>query len=145
MKRIIAIAIIIFSLIGCGKNPNQIIGTIINISDDAYLPYSIEGKPSGIWHPSEEIIKKANPVIFQYINDSSKEIFRNIDLYRCQYFGIIIKGKKRLYCNFFRLTAYEKDWRTNPVVVFDGGNCYFQLEYDIETGKCLNFSINGEA
>jgi hypothetical protein len=127
MKHIIAITLIVLTVVGCSTKQEQITGVILPTSKGHYLPYSNDGKPTGGWKLSKAMIKKAQPVILEYIKDSDKEIFENLDQYRCQYFGIIINGKKRIYCNFFWLTEDKKDWRTNPIVVDDGGNWYFQL------------------
>ena len=51
----------------------------------------------------------------------------------------------RIYCNFFEPTEDEADWEENFVFVFDGGDMYFQLEYDVESSRCSNFAVNGEA
>jgi hypothetical protein len=143
MKHIIIIILVALLTVGCVVNQNKITGVIF--SNNIYLPYSVDGKPDGGWQPSEDIVKQAEPVILQYIEKSNKKNFGKPNKYRCQYFGVIIKGEKRIYCNFFWLTEYKKDWETNPVIVKDGGDRYFQLEYDVQTGKCLNFSVNGEA
>lgn len=145
MKHIISITLIMLTTVGCATNQKQITGVVLPTSAGHYLPLSNDGIPSGGWKPSEAIIKKAQPVILEYIKNSDEKIFKNLDQYRCQYFGIIINGKRRIYCNFFWLPEYGENWRSNPVIVDDGGNWYFQLEYDIETGNCLNFSVNGEA
>ena len=124
------------------SNMKHISGSILSTTNGHYVPYSSDGKTTG-WTPTTEQIKKAQPVILNFIKKSNKEIYNNINKYRCQYFGIIVNGKKRIYCNVFRLTKFHKNWKTKPVIVDDGGNHYFQLEYDVVTGKCLNFSING--
>ena len=130
---------------GCATTKQKfIIGAILHVSKDD-IPYSLDGKPQKTWTPTEELIQQIEPDILKYIQISNKEIFENINKYRCQYFGIIVKGKKRIYCNFFYLTKDEQDWKINPVIVYDGGNWYFQLEYDVESKRCLNFEVNGEA
>ncbi len=145
MKRIIAITLIVLTVVGCGTKQEPITGVILPTSSGHYLPDSNDGRPARGWKPSKAVIKRAQPVILEYIKDSDQEIFENLDHYRCQYFGIIVDGKKRIYCNFFWFTEDRRNWRTKPVVVLDGGNWYFQLEYDVETAKCLNFAVNGES
>ena len=145
MKRIIAITLILLTVVGCSTKQEQITGVILPTSSGHYLPDSIDGRPTEGWKPSKAEIKRAQPVILEYIKDSDQEIYKDLDYYRCQYFGIIVNGKKRIYCNFFWLAENRRNWRTKPVVVLDGGNWYFQLEYDVETDKCLNFTVNGES
>ena len=135
---IILIAALMF-LSGCGKSQPRIIGAILPATGKMELTQAD-------WTPSEEQISKAEPDILKYIEQSNPRIFQNLNKYRCQYWGITVEGRKRIYCNFFRLTWDERfSWRTEPVIVFDGGDSYFQLEYDIETEKCLNFMVNGQA
>jgi hypothetical protein len=145
MKRIIAIMLVVLTVVGCGTEQEQITGAVLPTSSLPYLPHSSDGRPTGGWKPSKAVIKRAQPAILEYIKDSDQEIYENLDQYRCQYFGIIVDGKKRIYCNFFWFTDRRRDWRKKPVVVLDGGNWYFQLEYDVETGRCLNFMVNGES
>jgi hypothetical protein len=141
----IAIALMVLSVVGCSTKQEPITGAILPTSRGRYLPDSIDGRPTGGWKPSKAVIKRAQPVILEYIKDSDSEIYESLGQYRCQYFGIIVNGKKRIYCSFFRLTEDKRDWRTRPIVVDGGGNWYFQLEYDVETARCLNFAVNGES
>ena len=142
MQRIIALSLLVLTVVGCGTmQGEQITGVVLPTSSLPYLPHSSEGRPTGSWKPSKAMIKRAQPTIVEYIKESDQEISENLDQYRCQYFGIIVDGKKRIYCNFFWLADHRQDWRTKPVVVLDGGNWYFQLEYDVETGRCLNWVL----
>ncbi|MHC4157804.1 MAG: hypothetical protein ACYSSO_01870 [Planctomycetota bacterium] len=66
--------------------------------------------------------------------------------YRRQYIGKIKKGHKRIYITFF-CESFD-NWKDELVDlgnIFDGGDCFFQVEYDIETGKFFNLFIHGEA
>ena len=125
------------------SNMKHISGAILPTTNGHYVPYSPDGKITGGWTPTAEQIIKVQPSLLKYIEKSNKIIYNNINNYRCQFFGIIVNEKKRIYCNFFWITDFYKDWQTKPVIVDDGGNHYFQLEYDVKTGKCLNFSVNG--
>ena len=39
----------------------------------------------------------------------------------------------------------EANWRQELVMVIDGGECYFQVEYDVEGGLFTKLLVNGEA
>ena len=97
------------------------------------------------WEPTQEDIDIAEPIIVDFIKIKNKKIFSNLGRYKCQYFGIFKDNKKRIYCNFFYFTEDIKDWKSKPIEVDDGGDCYFQLEYDVENKECLNFRVNGKA
>lgn len=145
MKFIIAITLLLNTVIGYAEPMEDIKGVILPTSEGQYLPYSIDGKPSKGWMISQDIVDNAQPIILQYIKIKDKEIYININRYRCQYFGIKINGKKRIYCNFIWHQNYNMDWHTNPIIVKDGGKHYFQIEYDVDSNTCIKFSINGEA
>jgi hypothetical protein len=66
--------------------------------------------------------------------------FRN---YKRQYVGVVVDGSKRIFINFF--CHISGSWNDRFVQILDGGDCYFQVEYDIGTQKFLNLQINGEA
>ena len=60
-----------------------------------------------------------------------------------QYVGIVAGGKRKLYVNAF-CHAFG-DWQRNPVVVDDGGDCYFQAVFDLDAGTWSHIGVNGEA
>jgi hypothetical protein len=64
--------------------------------------------------------------------------------YKRQYVGVRRDGRRIVHANFF-CDAWKKDWRTEPIVVLDGGDCYFQIEYDVDKASFSNLQINGEA
>ncbi len=140
-----AIVILILLVCGCAMNQAHINGTILADADAGDIPYSRDGKTEGNWVPTAEMIAGAEPIVLEYIEAKSAEIFAKLDRYQCQYVGIVVAGKKRIYCNFFEPTEDEADWEENFVFVFDGGDMYFQLEYDVESSRCSNFAVNGEA
>jgi len=137
------IVILILLACGCAMNQAHINGTIL--ADGGDVAYSRDGKVEGYWVPTDETIARAAPAVLDYIEAQSAEIYAKLERYRCQYVGIVVAGKKRIYCNFFEFTDDEADWKERFVFVFDGGDMYFQLEYDVDSGGCLNFEVNGEA
>lgn len=74
----------------------------------------------------------------------SPPLWERISGYKRQLVGIDRKGRRTIYANFF-CSAWNKDWRTEPIVVNDGGDCYVQAEYDVEKKTFSNMMINGEA
>ena len=63
------------------------------------------------------------------------------------------KGEKLVWINFFCYdptdnkagTLADTVWLTEPVIVFDGGNCYFSILINLTTRSYSNLSINGYA
>ena len=114
-----------------------------------------------IWKPTEDDTKKALSAIIKFLKNPKKESIRgpqnhafqqresknihnNFSNFNVQFVGIISNGKRRIYCNFFP-SREEDNWKKHLVIMLDGGFWYWQIEYDIETGKCLNFVSNGYA
>ena len=65
--------------------------------------------------------------------------------YNRQYVGKIEEGKKIIFINFFCGHHDFDYWKLDLVIVLDGGDCFFSIEYDIQTKKFSQLLINGEA
>ncbi|NVO10807.1 MAG: hypothetical protein HXX16_12645 [Bacteroidales bacterium] len=69
--------------------------------------------------------------------------------YIFQYTGIVLNGKKYIYINAFKveskddLKTYYKDWKTEPVIVCDGGESFWGALFELETESFSQLSING--
>jgi hypothetical protein len=61
-----------------------------------------------------------------------------------QYVGYIEGGQRKIYVNGFKDT-FGIDWTSEPVVVEDGGESFFQAIYNVDTGELELFMFNGEA
>ncbi|MFH1061497.1 MAG: hypothetical protein V1747_01255 [Candidatus Omnitrophota bacterium] len=81
----------------------------------------------------------------QYLIDSAEEILNEITEYRVQFKGILKQGRTIIYCNFFHISDRDLDWQEVFVTGLDGGYLYWQIEYDLESEQCINFSVNGGA
>jgi hypothetical protein len=63
-----------------------------------------------------------------------------------QYAGIVLDGHRIVYLNALCERAgnkYETYWRERFVIVFDGGDCYWNVRYDPETRQFSNLMVNG--
>lgn len=69
---------------------------------------------------------------------------RGTDQYFAQFVGITRDGQPLIHANFF-CDDFGMDWRSDIVIVCDGGSCFFSVEYDPATGAYQNLMINGEA
>ncbi len=90
-------------------------------------------------------VNAAEAAIHNFTEVSQPEIFTRLHKYGRQYFGIIVKGRKRIYCNFFMNPKEFPSRFSRFVLVLDGGNDYFRIEYDVDSKTCLNFLPNGSA
>ena len=97
-------------------------------------------------HPElhEEVPVGSIPRTYSYRN--IKAIKENWGSFKVQFLGIIKDGKKFIFCNFFwdekeNNTGYSQELK----MVDDGGNHYWQVEYDSEKRECIQFFCNGTA
>ena len=61
--------------------------------------------------------------------------------YKSQWLGLTVNGRSTLFANFF--CSEEKGWQDHAVVVDDGGDCFFQIVFDLATGGFEQLMING--
>jgi hypothetical protein len=68
-----------------------------------------------------------------------------IDGFKRQYVPIINdKGQKEVWINFFcDDTGAEEYWKTEIMIVDDGGNCYYNLKINLDTKEYYELRING--
>ncbi len=85
----------------------------------------------------ESFLKKAAP-------KESQDLWTKIRTYKRQYVGITRKGRKAIFVNFFCGT-FDLSWKDAPVVVEDGGDCFFNVLYDPASAAFSDLRINGEA
>ena len=55
------------------------------------------------------------------------------------------KGEKEVWVNCFCDTWNSNKWKTDILVVEDGGNCYFHFKINLKTKKYFDFVINSLA
>jgi hypothetical protein len=136
-------------------------GSCATTSDDWCVLSKAEGF-SGIWKPDAEVIPKLisdakiyleglqkDPKTDEYQKREIEKILKWWTNYRCQIVGCKIEGKKTIHLNFFMRTRGSEQefsyWRKSLVFVSDGGAAYWQLNYDVESGRFLRFESNGYA
>jgi hypothetical protein len=75
----------------------------------------------------------------------------NLNSYCYQYLGLLINNKRYIYINAFQfdskddLNTFFKEWESNPIIACDGGESYWGVLYEIDSGKFTQLSINGVA
>jgi hypothetical protein len=102
------------------------------------------------WTPSADDIFKLEEGLAEYLSQNSSYFYRQppvwqrLDEYQRQFIGLERGGRQIIYGNFF-CNNIGMDWRKILVIVDDGGDCYFQVEYDVESGLFIKLMVNGEA
>jgi hypothetical protein len=108
--------------------------------------FHCDGLRPTYWTPTREQVLEAEGRIAAYLQEAAPAIAAKLTGYRRQYVGMLFEHGRFIYMNFFRLDPRDGDrWLTEPVVVDDGGDDYFQVQYDVSTGDFCHLCINGEA
>ena len=115
---------------------------------------------SGAWIPTAAETQKAMVAIQSFLESSSstnnlnswefdglKKIRESTKENRVQFYGSIREGRKVIWCNFIPVPQSGKEdawksWKQNLIFGDDGGFRFWQINYDLGTGKCSNFNIN---
>jgi len=67
-----------------------------------------------------------------------------LDGYKRQYLPIINdKGEKEIWINFFCSDFGSDNWKSEIIIVEDGGNCYFNIKVNLTSMTYSELSING--
>lgn len=107
-------------------------------------------KIDGFWTPTADDVMIVERELAEYLSQNSyllyhqPPVWERLDEYQRQYIGLERGGKQIIYGNFFCSNGGH-DWRQKMIFVLDGGECYFQVEYDVENGSFINLMVNGEA
>jgi hypothetical protein len=101
--------------------------------------------------PSEADVITIQDGLVSYLEQNSESfytrdipIWERMDEYNRQYIGILVDGKRIVYANYFCDSA-QKDWTEEFILVMDGGDCFFQFQYDVDTAEYFNLQVNGSA
>ena len=77
-------------------------------------------------------------------SDKKEPLWERAKRSKRQYVGVHLEGRRIVYANLF-CEAFGSDWRSERVDVDDGGDCYFQVEYDVDKATFANLMVNGGA
>jgi hypothetical protein len=110
-----------------------------------------DGQTAEYWSPSENNILTLEKQLGAYLQNNSDRfdkqkspIGERLDEYDRQYTGMVLGEKKIIFANYF-CDSLAIDWRTEFVFVLDGGDCFFQFKYDVNSGAFLDLQVNGIA
>ena len=103
--------------------------------------------------PSESDIETAEKLIIECFNDQKRGtvnrlLNRKPEDYTMQFVGAVNeKGEKIIWVNCFCSSEinYFKEWKTNLVMVKDGGNCFFNLKINADKNTYYDVMVNGDA
>ena len=102
------------------------------------------------WTPDEDDVEALEDGIEDYLDtaaddgDVESDLVDRLPDYVRQYAGIVEDGEELILANFF-CDDVGIDWESVPVVVEDGGDCFFRVTYDVEREGFSDLEVNGEA
>ena len=148
MRILLCVSLILLSSDKPHSQSSQIIETekikgIICANNDQW-GFMFNGE--GFWTPTKAQVLKAEEEIERYLKNKpparSPGLWRDLPQYKRQYVGFIVNNRKKIFCNFY---CSKESLTCAPKFVMDGGDCYFQVEYDVGRRKITKLEINGEA
>jgi hypothetical protein len=109
---------------------------------------ALDPQAQSYWTPAEADVQALEAGLVTFLQSSppqaSPMLWEKQSTYRRQYAGLVRNGQRLVYASFFCDTLGE-DWQREVVFVLDGGDCFFQLTYDVERGTYDNLMVNGES
>lgn len=103
---------------------------------------------TGFWTPGRDDVQALENKLASYLAHAAPQTYpgplRPLSEYKRQYVGIEVNGQPVIFANFF-CNPLNYDWQREFVFVMDGGSCYFELKYDVQTGALYDLSIHGES
>jgi hypothetical protein len=155
---IILLTILVTSAFGQDTSFEPKYSTILNADKGERLlrqcSRSIPKKISSYWTPNEVDIRTLEKHFLKVKNVTATDCclvngsIQTLDNSAFQYVGVTIKKKKYIYINAFyadfnELKSLHDKWKTEPVVVCDGGDSYWGVLFDLDSLKFRDLAING--
>jgi hypothetical protein len=99
---------------------------------------------SGFWNPSPSQVNAIEQQLPELLRKSGHKL-KLSDSYR-QYVGITVHGKKLIYLNSFPESVPSEsglDWRAKAIIVCDGGDAFWGVEFDPAENTFHEIQFNG--
>jgi len=149
MRFLLCLSVLVLASTIVGQDPrtvktDKIDGLICtNFADWKFMFTTTE-----FWTPTKDDVLAAENQIEAFLKKESKphaaNLWRKLPDYKRQYLGIVVNGHKRIFCNFY-CRSHRIPLDDKPVLVEDGGECFFRIQYDLNDKQCYDFNVNGYA
>lgn len=103
------------------------------------------------WTPTEDDVLALQSGLASFLeenpegfNSQRTPAWERLDEYNAQYIGMELDGRRVIYANYLCDSA-QLEWQDNFVFVADGGDCFFQFKYDVESAEYFDLQVNGPA
>jgi hypothetical protein len=104
----------------------------------------------GYWTPAKADILLLEEKLPSFLQENSQSfrreppVWEQLDSYKRQYAGLVLNGRNIIYGNFF-CSDVGADWKKEWIFVMDGGDCFFQLQFDTVSSTFSGLMVNGDA
>ncbi|HMT10961.1 MAG TPA: hypothetical protein PKA39_04995 [Ignavibacteria bacterium] len=111
------------------------------------------GKNSKAYDPREDDIKAAEDILRACFTKEASGTYnpffgRKLENYHRQFAGAVLEnGDKVIWINCFcyAYIDYMRNWKESFILVDDGGNCFFNVKVNLNTGQYYDLMVNGNA
>jgi hypothetical protein len=104
--------------------------------------YGMATQMDDTWVPAEADLRAAEDELAQHMARTPGLGAEMLDARR-QYGGFVEDGERKIFVNSF--CADFDDWRSDIVYVLDGGSCFWQAVYNVDSGTIeliwVNFAV----
>jgi len=114
---------------------------------------------TGYWTPEEKDLQGVEDTLVAYLKSKRVEAVKDWRDFRRQVVGLKRGDDKLIFIYYFRYDRWiEKDlqtrktpgydpesWKKHPYLVFDGGEWFFRVLYDVKTKRFIWYESNGSA
>lgn len=98
----------------------------------------------GYWAPTPRDVAALEAGLERYLRRTAPDLADDLSGYGRQYAGVARGDELAIVASFLCDDDFGALLR-GPVIVSDGGDCFFRVTYDLETETYRDLSINGEA
>jgi hypothetical protein len=105
-------------------------------------------KSSEFWTPTWADIQRLEKALPVFLEKSSTapgagaDLAKRVATYRRQYVGFFRDDHKLIWVNLF--CSNQPNWKTEPIEVEGGGDCYLQLTYNVTASAFASVWINAD-
>lgn len=119
------------------------------VLEDPYSAHTTDWAFAGAyWRPTADQIAEAEGGLAAYLaeapNADAHDLPGRVDGYGRQYFGVERDGRRFLVIHAFCVADFNPADLTKALVtVADGGDCFFEVYYDVRERQFVGIAING--
>ncbi|MEM9195104.1 MAG: hypothetical protein AAGF12_38385 [Myxococcota bacterium] len=103
--------------------------------------------PSAYFTPTPSDVERLERALVPYLRgarNGRRSVTRPLDDYNRRYHGLIENDERFIRLQALCMDFDAPDWR-EPVMVDDGGDCFFDVNWSVENETFSQFMVNGEA